>query len=219
MTRKADNNPFEAMDRMYRVQRHFYDLTRKYYLLGRDDMLKRMNPQPGEQIIEIGCGTGRNLIKLARENPDTHFFGIDASAAMLDTAITSSRRAKITNVQFATALAEDLSTCSFFGIDGKLDKAFFSYSISMIPSWRVALLKTLENLEPGGILFIVDFFDQSELPQPVGFILRKWLALFGVFFPSELPSFLRQLEVQGFGFLHFKSLYRGYAFIAEFRKH
>ena len=26
----------EQMDRMYRYQRHIYDLTRKYYLLGRD---------------------------------------------------------------------------------------------------------------------------------------------------------------------------------------
>ena len=27
---------FEKMDKMYRHQRYFYDLTRKYYLLGRD---------------------------------------------------------------------------------------------------------------------------------------------------------------------------------------
>lgn len=27
------------MDRIYRRQRHFYDATRKYYLLGRDPMI------------------------------------------------------------------------------------------------------------------------------------------------------------------------------------
>jgi hypothetical protein len=36
----------EAMDRMYRFQRHFYDVTRRYYLLGRDQLLDRLAPPP-----------------------------------------------------------------------------------------------------------------------------------------------------------------------------
>ena len=31
-----------AMDRMYRLTRHVYDATRRYYLLGRDRMLGRI---------------------------------------------------------------------------------------------------------------------------------------------------------------------------------
>lgn len=218
MTKQTDNSPFEAMDRMYRVQRHFYDLTRKYYLLGRDELLERLDPQPVERIIEIGCGTGRNLIKLARANPTADFFGIDASAAMLDTAINNARKANVNNVQFATALAEDLDGSILFGVEQLFDKAFFSYSISMIPSWQLSLVQTLQNLKPNGILFLVDFFDQNGLPRPVGMLLRKWLSLFGVYFPAELPAFLRELEASGTGHLKFESLYRGYSFLAEFRK-
>ena len=42
------------MDRMYRHQRHIYDLTRKWYLLGRDQMLASLAPRPGDRILEVG---------------------------------------------------------------------------------------------------------------------------------------------------------------------
>ena len=57
------------MDRMYRRQRHIYDLSRKFYLLGRDEAIARLRPAPGDKVLEIGCGTGRNLIKLAQAYP------------------------------------------------------------------------------------------------------------------------------------------------------
>ena len=67
------------MNRIYRRQRHIYDFTRKYYLLGRDALIAQLRPQPGARVLEIGCGTGRNLILAARRYPDAHFFGIDVS--------------------------------------------------------------------------------------------------------------------------------------------
>ena len=49
----------ERMDRMYRYQRHIYDLTRKYYLLGRDRLIDELQPPVGGHVLEVGCGTGR----------------------------------------------------------------------------------------------------------------------------------------------------------------
>ena len=54
------------MDKVYRHQRHFYDFTRHYYLLGRDRLIRELNITPGESVIEIGCGTARNLIRIAQ---------------------------------------------------------------------------------------------------------------------------------------------------------
>ena len=74
------------MDAIYRSQRHFYDLTRKYYLLGRDALIEGLAPPSGGSVLEAGCGTGRNLIVAARRWPDAHYYGVDISEAMLETA-------------------------------------------------------------------------------------------------------------------------------------
>ena len=47
----------------------YYDASRRYYLLGRDRLLDQLAPPPGGSILEIGCGTGRNLIGAARRYP------------------------------------------------------------------------------------------------------------------------------------------------------
>ena len=71
------------MDAIYRGQRHIYDITRKYYLLGRDRVIDDLAPPPGGSVLEVGCGTARNLITAARRWPDARFlrnrhFGSDA---------------------------------------------------------------------------------------------------------------------------------------------
>src|ERR1700710_1656778 len=84
--------PAEAtrrMNRMYRWQRHIYDATRRYYLLGRDRLIAGLRPAAGESVLEIGCGTGRNLVLAARLYPDARFFGIDVSTEMLTSATTA----------------------------------------------------------------------------------------------------------------------------------
>src|SRR5215813_2522280 len=81
------------MDRVYRHQRYFYDLTRKYYLLGRDRLVRDLDARPGESVVEIGCGTARNLIRIAGAYPNVRLYGLDASMEMLRTASDSVRSA------------------------------------------------------------------------------------------------------------------------------
>src|SRR6202011_5439641 len=80
------------MNRMYRRQRHIYDGTRRYYLLGRDQLIAGLKPAPGATVLEIGCGTSRNLILAARQYPDAKFFGIDVSTEMLTSALSAITR-------------------------------------------------------------------------------------------------------------------------------
>ena len=54
------------MDAIYRGQRHIYDVTRRYYLLGRDGLIADLDVPAGGTVLEIGCGTGRNLIAVGR---------------------------------------------------------------------------------------------------------------------------------------------------------
>ncbi len=134
----------EAMDRMYRFQRHFYDASRRYYLLGRDQLLDRLAPPPGGSILEIGCGTGRNLIGAAQRYGDAKLFGIDISQEMLKTALGSmSRMGFEKRVRVACADATSFDPMASLG-QRRFDRIYFSYTLSMVPEWQMALAPCLQ---------------------------------------------------------------------------
>lgn len=203
---------------MYRIQRYFYDFTRKYYLLGRDRLIAEMDIKRHDNVLEIGCGTGRNLAILAKKYPDTHFFGLDASAAMLETAQRKIDTKKITNISLKAALADNFTYNRTFGLEKPFDTVFFSYSISMISQWRESIKNALRNLKPGGTLYIVDFYDQKDLPKAFQNLLKGWLKKFHVQFWDDLVPFLKDLEKQGIGKLNVTPVFRRYAFIVRLQK-
>ena len=187
MTEKATEAGHAAlMDRVYRHQRHFYDLTRKYYLLGRDRLVRELAAQPGQTVVEIGCGTARNLIRIAERYPGVKLYGLDASREMLRTAEDSIARAKLSGrIALKHGLAEDV-TPRFFGLDEPFDHAIFSYSLSMIPDWRAALRAAASGVRGGGRVHVVDFGDQRALWPIARRGLRGWLSLFHVTPRDEL---------------------------------
>ena len=184
----------ELMDKVYRHQRHIYDFTRKYYLLGRDRLVRELDAKPGERIVEIGCGTARNLIRVAEAYPQTQLYGLDASAAMLRTASESLERSRLMQrVTLRHALADDLRP-ALFGLDQSFDHAIFSYSLSMIPDWRSALVTAARAVQPGGRIHVVDFGDMRALWPAAARALRAWLKLFHVAPRDELLAMLESAE-------------------------
>jgi S-adenosylmethionine-diacylgycerolhomoserine-N-methlytransferase len=176
------------MDNVYR--RHFYDLTRKYYLPGRDRLVRQLNSKPGERVIEIGCGTARNLIRIAETYPGTTLFGLDASAEMLRTANEAVSRAHLSDrIELKHALAEEL-TPNLFGSEQKFDHAIFSYSLSMIPDWRAAIRAAAKAVRSDGFIHVVDFGDLRSLWPLASTALRAWLRLFHVAPRDELLTLL-----------------------------
>lgn len=205
------------MDRIYRRQRHVYDLSRKYYLLGRDRLIDGLAPPPGGRVLEIGCGTARNLIAVAHRHPATPLFGIDLSLEMLDTARRRVDREGLgTRIRLAHADATAFDPALLFGVPG-FSRIFFSYTLSMIPNWEKALARSVVWLQPGGELHLVDFGGQERLPRWFRGGLRQWLTMFHVtprdtleVALSRLPS---DIEVRTFERSH-----RGYAQYAVCRR-
>lgn len=176
----------ELMDSVYRYQRYIYDLTRKYYLFGRDRLIDELAPRSGARIVEIGCGTARNLIRMARRYPDAELFGLDASEAMLETAAKSIARAGLSGrIKLAHGYAEAL-TPAMFALDRGFDEAVFSYSLSMIPDWKAAVAAANGALAQGGRVHIVDFGDLEGFARPLRRALLAWLGLFHVAPRTEL---------------------------------
>jgi S-adenosylmethionine-diacylgycerolhomoserine-N-methlytransferase len=181
------------MDRMYRHQRHVYDLSRKFYLVGRDEAIARVGAEPGHAVLEIGCGTGRNLIKAAKAYPRARFFGLDVSREMLDTAAASIACAGLSSrIAIAAGDATDFDPLALFG-QPRFDRVIMSYTLSMIPPWRESLGRALDVVGPGGELHCVDFGDCAGLPRPFKSGLRRWLAAFDVSPRDDLAATLATL--------------------------
>lgn len=199
------------MDAIYRSQRHIYDLTRKYYLLGRDRLIRELAPPDGATVLEVGCGTARNLIAAARAWPHARFLGFDVSTAMLETARGSVRKAGLVDrIKLASADATAFDAQHVFG-EPAFDRVFLSYTLSMIPDWRAALDQAARAVARGGQLHIVDFGQQEALPGWWRTALFSWLDRFDVTPRAELETELRRIAAAQDFELTFARLHRGYA--------
>ncbi len=196
----------ELMDSTYRYQRQIYDITRRYYLLGRDRLVRDLAPPPGGRVLEIACGTGRNLAQIGKRYPDSALFGLDISQEMLRSA-----RAKLGE----TAVLTQADACDFdgealFGAGG-FDRVVLSYSLSMIPDWDRALSLAAAQLRMGGSLHVVDFGNQDGLPRWFRRLLHAWLARFHVAPRIDLRERMQALAVKQGMDLRFQPLYLDYA--------
>lgn len=199
------------MDGVYRWQRHIYDVTRKYYLLGRDGLIADLAPPPGGSVLEIGCGTGRNLIAVGRAWPNARLYGVDISQAMLDTARVSVERVGMCRrIRLARGDATDFDPQALLDRP-QFDRVFISYALSMIPEWERALTHAARCVAPGGRLEIVDFGQQEGLPGFWKRALFRWLGAFHVSPRTGLAEAMGRIAGTIGATAQFRPLCRGYA--------
>jgi len=210
MTIKSEKHA-DLMDGMYRYQRHFYDLTRKYYLLGRDRTIRSLDVPQGGTLLEVGCGTGRNMALAHKHFPTARLYGLDISQEMLISARkTFATKATIPDFRVADATAY---TPREFGVTG-FDRILISYALSMIPDWERAVDASIAALNPGGQLHIVDFGQQGGLPAWFRKLLQAWLAKFHVTPRANLREVLEAQALENNAGLSFETIGSGYAWRA-----
>ncbi|WP_426227618.1 class I SAM-dependent methyltransferase [Pararhizobium sp. DWP3-4] len=212
----AGSSHADRMDRMYRTQRHVYDLTRKYYLFGRDTLINELNVPAGGSVLEVGCGTGRNLALISQRFPDARLFGLDISAEMLASAEAKLGKPRLTRTVLRVADATDFQA-SEFGETG-FDRIVISYALSMIPDWEKAVGAAIAALNPGGSLHIADFGQQERLPRLFRRGLQAWLRRFHVT-PRKTMAAVLKSNADRFGdTLEFRPIGRGYAWLFTYRR-
>ena len=199
------------MDAIYKRQRAIYNITRKYYLLGRDRLIAKLAVPKGGTVLEIGCGTGRNLIKVAQRYPHAQLYGLDISEAMLETARVAVAKAGLSaQITLAQGDATDFNPATLFG-HSHFDCVYFSYTLSMIPDWRAALAMAGRVIANSGALHIVDFGQQEHLPAMFKALLWRWLRKFDVNPIVHLLQAAADLSQQLSAQNEYIFLFRGYA--------
>ena len=161
---KFSSHPLE---KYYRFHSRIYDATRWIFLFGRDRLVKKIaaSSQP-TRILEIGCGTGKNLVRLREMFPGVDLTGLDLSRDMLEVA-----RKKLTGFSPPVELLHQAYDQPVAAAP-RFDLLVFSYALSMFnPGWEKAISTAHQELVPGGTLAVVDFHD-SPLT-----LFKQWMAL------------------------------------------
>jgi S-adenosylmethionine-diacylgycerolhomoserine-N-methlytransferase len=206
------------MDRHYRYQRHIYDATRTHYLIGRKHLINDLKLKPGQSVLEMGCGTAWNLVRIARKYTEARVFGADVSSAMLDTALSSvQRRGLEKQITLGLGDATSFDSADVFGVP-KFDHVFFSYALSMIPEWEHAAEHAAGLVAPGGALHVVDFGHCEHLPAAFKNGLFAFLRHYTVYPRADLEVRLAEVAVRHGMQLTFQRLHRGYTEYAVLKR-
>jgi S-adenosylmethionine-diacylgycerolhomoserine-N-methlytransferase len=155
------------IERYYRVHAGIYDLTRWSFLWGREALLRQVavGLSPA-RILEVGCGTGKNLAQLGRQFPQARLWGLDLSGDMLAVAHKKLQNLAPRLTLIQAAYDRPAKEEPFF------DLVVFSYALSMFnPGWEQALSAARRDLAVGGVIAVVDFHD-SGLP-----LFKRWMGL------------------------------------------
>lgn len=149
----------DTMQRYYAWQSKIYDATRWSFLFGRKKIIDILpfKKDATIKILEIGCGTGYNIERMARQFPNAQIIGLDASSHMID-------KAKINTSAFSGRVSLERRPY-FFGesqYSEQMDLILFSYSLTMInPQWRDLILQARRDLRKGGYVAVADFYNSN----------------------------------------------------------
>lgn len=155
----------DRLESYYRRQARIYDATRWAFLFGRGSLLELLpDLPPSPRILEVGCGTGRNLQRMKDLFPDGQRYGVDISGEMLQRARNRLAPDESVNLMRGHYGVQELPLSPF-------DLIICSYSLTMTGTHLEAVLSQIRaDLKPKGWLAVVDF-DATPIP-----LFQRWMA-------------------------------------------
>lgn len=173
----------EALQRYYNLHAGIYDATRWSFLFGRETAVRMLGTVGvPRRILEVGCGTGRNLESICRTFPEAQVTGVDLSATMIQKAsqklMPHMNRVRLLQKAYEQPLHPE---------GEPFDAVLCSYALSMFnPGWEIAIEAAYRDLAPGGLMVVCDFHD-TRLD-----VFKRWMRVNHVRMESQLLPMLRE---------------------------
>jgi len=153
-------------------------------------LVELLNPQPGEAIVDLGCGTGQLTAEIARSG--ARVIGVDESAEMVESA-----QAEYPELTFLHADARD------FEISTPCDAIFSNACLHWVPEAGKVVRRVSETLRPGG-RFVAEFGGAGNVRRLVQAIEAAFQVVAGIprphrwYFPTigEYATLLEQHQLE-----------------------
>lgn len=134
-----------------------YDRTNDLLSFGQDRLwrkkvLKAVNPQPGQTILDLAAGTGSSSVVFAKE-------GVKVIASDFSEGMLAVGRKRHPELEFVYADATKLPFK-----DASVDAVTISFGLRNVNEPKAALKEMLRVLKPGGTVVICEF---SQVSVPV----------------------------------------------------
>ncbi len=151
---------------LYRKRARRYDLwVQVYPWFGfdvnqyRQDTISALALKPGDTVVELGCGTGLNLVYVEQAIGSTgKIIGVDLTDAMLDVARERIAKEGWTNVALVQA---DLAGWEFpAGIAG----VYSTLALTLVPEYDRVIQRASHALKPDGRLAVLDMKEPQGWP-------------------------------------------------------
>ena len=127
-------------------------------------------PQPGERVVDVGCGAGiDSLIAASLVGPSGRVIGVDMTPAMLARARGAAAAAGLANVEIREGYGEALPVA-----DGWADLVISNGVLNLMPDKDAALRDMARVLRPGGRLQIGDIVVQRAVPESARRDIDLW---------------------------------------------
>jgi demethylmenaquinone methyltransferase/2-methoxy-6-polyprenyl-1,4-benzoquinol methylase len=177
MERGSARDPKAWVVDLYRARARRYDRDASwFFLVGlahwayRRQAVNSLHLQPGDTVVEVGCGTGLNLALLeAAVGPQGKIIGVDITDAMLEVARKRVAENRWSNVEL---LQCDAAAFQFpAGADGILS----TFALTLVPEYDQVIQHGCQALKPGRRWVILDF----KLPEgPIALLAPLLVMLF-----------------------------------------
>lgn len=115
---------------------------------------QRCDPRPGQVCVDLGCGRGTDVLRLAEQvGPTGHAYGVDVTDAMLERARKTAQKLGVTNVSFLRADLEAIPL-EDASADWVTSNCVLNHVTDKARAWR----EIARMLRPGGRFVISDIY-------------------------------------------------------------